>query len=361
VTLDGTAPWDLRVKDDRFFARVLAEGALGMGESYMEGWWECERLDELICRIHASDIDAVVKRDLRTQLAAVRAKIVNLQTVRRAPTIAHAHYDLSNEFFAAMLGPTMTYSCGYWAEAGDLDAAQTAKLDLVCRKLALRAGEHLLDIGCGWGSLARHAAERYGVRVTGITISEPQAAWARERCAGLPIEIVVADYRDPVVRRRGPFDKIASVGMFEHVGVKNYPVFMRLARSLLTERGLFLLHTIGRASWSASADRWVDRYVFPNGILPTSGQIAVAADRHFVLEDWHNFGADYDRTLMAWLAGFERHVREGGALPDVPSFERLWRYYLCGFAGCFRARSRMQLWQVLYSPRGVTGGYRVPR
>jgi cyclopropane-fatty-acyl-phospholipid synthase len=362
VEIGGAGPTAIRIHDERFYDRVLSQGAFGLADSYADAWWDTDRLDQVICRILEHDLIARVPRDWRTAAAWLRAQLLNLQTVRRAPQVAHVHYDLGNEFFAAMLGPTMTYSCGYWTAATTLDEAQDAKHDLICRKLDIGPGDHVLDIGCGWGGFARWAAEHRGARVTGVTVSALQAELARERCRGLPVDIAVLDYRSPEVLRNGPFSKVVSVGMFEHVGNKNYRTFMRVAAGAMGRDGVLLLHTIGRSGWAEPYDAWIDRYVFPNSMLPSMSEISDAASRVFVIEDWHNFGADYDRTLMAWLANFERAVADGH--PSVPRderFRRMWRYYLQSFAGSFRARTRMQLWQVVLATRGVRPGYRSVR
>jgi len=253
-----------------------------------------------------------------------------------------------------MLGPTMTYSCGYWRTASTLDEAQHAKHELIAQKLGLEPGQHVLDIGCGWGEFARFAAERYGAYVTGITLSAEQSQLARRRCAGLPVAIQVRDYRE----LRGRFDHIVSVGMFEHVGPRNYRTFFETAAGLLKPGGLLLLHTIGGLVSTDSTDPWIDRYVFPDAVLPSAAELTRAFEGTFVLEDWHSFGADYDRTLMTWQ---RRLARAWPALDrrDDGRFRRLWRYYLLTCAGSFRARHN-QLWQLVLSPTGVPDGYRRP-
>jgi cyclopropane-fatty-acyl-phospholipid synthase len=212
---------------------------------------------------------------------------------------------------------------------------------MICRKLKLQPGEKLLDIGCGWGSLARFAAERYGVEVTGVTVSQEQLDLARERCRGLPVNFILQDYRD----LEGRFDKIASVGMFEHVGPKNYETYFSKAEHLLAPDGIFLLHTIGVAHTTRGTDPWIDKYIFPNGKLPSIREIAGAVEGHFIIEDWHNFGQDYDRTLMAWWHRFDQ------AWPKLEPrynqrFYRMWKYYLLCCAGFFRSRQG-QLWQIV--------------
>jgi len=357
VRIDGDRPWDLRIHHPDTLPRILAKGSLGLGESYMDGWWDCDRIDEFIARVLRARLDEKVG-SAGLMLAALKARLMNLQSERRAWQVGREHYDLGNTLFERMLDPYMAYSCGYWAQATDLAAAQEAKLDLICRKLGLQPGMRLLDIGCGWGSLMRFAAERYGVACVGLTISRQQAAWGERKAAGLPVRFELCDYRLFNADGAQRFDRVASVGMFEHVGQKNYPAFFEAVHRSLADDGLFLLHTIGKNRSGTLVDPWIEKYIFPNGSLPSVAEIAAACEARFVVEDWHNFGADYDRTLMAW------HERFEAAWPELSRqyserFRRMWRYYLLCCAGTFRARDN-QLWQVVLSPRGVAGGYRRP-
>ncbi len=354
VVINGTRPWDIVVRDPRMFARVLAHGSLGAGESYMEGWWDCERLDEMFCRVLGAGIDLRLST-LHEKLAILVAKFRNAQSRRRAFQVGEQHYDIGDDLYQRMLDRRMIYSCAYWRDAANLDNAQERKLDLVARKLRLERGMRVLDIGCGWGGAAQYIAERYGVAVTGITVSRNQAMVARERCRGLPVEITLQDYR----ALSGHFDRIYSLGMFEHVGVRNYRAYLRKVRELLVPDGLFLLHTIGTNQSSTTTDSWIETYIFRNSMLPSMAQIAAAAERQWVVEDWHSFGPHYDQTLMAWSANFE------ASWPTISSqyskhFRRMWRYYLASCAGSFRARKN-QLWQVLMSKEGVRGGCREVR
>jgi len=354
IAIDGDRPWDMRVHDERLFARVLAEGSLGLGESYMDGWWDAEQLDAFIARVLGAELDTKVQ-PWKEVLGVVWARVVNLQRRGRAFQIGRHHYDIGNDFFSRMLDKRMIYSCGYWNDASTLDQAQEAKLDLVCRKLGLRPGMRVLDIGCGWGGTAAFAAERYGVSVVGITVSQEQAKVARETCRGLPVEIRLQDYRD----LDATFDRVLSIGMFEHVGRKNYDTFMRVVRSHLADEGLFLLHTIGGIRSVTRTDPWTERYIFPNAMLPSARQITAAIEGRFVLEDWHSFGPDYDTTLMHWHRNVETHWSELADRYDE-RFHRMWTYFLLSSAGGFRARKN-QLWQLVLSPHGVAGGYRAPR
>jgi len=350
IRLDGQRPWDMRLLRPGVLERAVQQGTLGLGESYMDGWWDCERLDELFDRLLRADLGSRLQ-PVAAVLYQLRARWLNLQTEARAWQVGRIHYDLGNDFYAAMLDRRMTYTCAFWDGAATLDAAQERKLDLVCRKLQLEPGMRVLDIGCGWGSFMQFAAERYGVHCVGVTISAEQAALGAERCAGLPVEFRLADYRSLDER----FDRVASLGMFEHVGQKNHAIYMDVIKRCLAPDGLALLHTIGRNEHGHGTDPWIHRYIFPNGELPTIAQIGRACERRFVVEDLHNFGADYDRTLLSW------HANVQAAWPRFAErlgsrFQRMWRYYLLSCAGAFRARD-IQLWQWVLSPPGRRGVY----
>lgn len=355
IQIDGRQPWDMQVHDQRVYDRVLSDGTLGLGEAWMDGWWDCAQLDEFTCRVLRAHLDQQLRISWYAIWRRLCGLLSNLQSRSRAFMVGEQHYDLGNLLYQCMLDSRMTYTCGYWAQASDLDQAQTHKLDLSCRKLGLQAGQRVLDIGCGWGSFAEFAARHYGVEVVGITISREQAKLARQRCNGLPVEIRVQDYRELNER----FDHIVSLGMFEHVGWKNYATYMQVAQRCLPAGGLFLLHSIGANQSLRHTDAWIDRHIFPNGGLPSIAQIGRACEAYFVMEDWHNFGADYDQTLMAWHANFERHWPQLEGRYDQ-RFRRMWRYYLLTCAGAFRARD-IQLWQVVLSKGGVPGGYRSVR
>ncbi|XKE43941.1 cyclopropane fatty acyl phospholipid synthase [Halomonas organivorans] len=354
VTLNGEAPQDIRVYHPDFFPRILHQGTLGLGEAYMDGWWDCERIDEMAHRLLRHGLGEHAQSPSERLMYRLQSGFFNLQSRARAYIVGEAHYDLGNDLFQRMLDDTMCYSCGYWKDAETLHEAQKAKLELACRKLDLQPGMKVLDIGCGWGSLAEHAARHHGVEVTGITISREQAELARERCRGLPVEILLEDYRD----LQGRFDRIVSIGMFEHVGHRNYDTYFRTVRRLLPEDGLFVLHTIGSNNSEISADPWFNKYIFPNGVLPSAMHIAKASEGHLLMEDWQNFGADYDKTLMAWLENFDALWHEIAERYNERT-RRMFRYYLSVCAGAFRAR-HMQLWQVVFS-LGRPGRYDAPR
>jgi cyclopropane-fatty-acyl-phospholipid synthase len=346
VHINGPASTDIRVHDEQLYASVFAHGSLGLGEAYMDGWWDADDLPGLFTRILCSHLDEHLKT-IDTLIAHLKARFLNLQRGQHAFEIGKVHYDRGNDLFRAMLGKRMVYSCGYWAEASNLDDAQEAKLDLICRKLRLKPGMRVLDIGCGWGEALKFAAERYGVSGVGITVSNEQAELARELCLGLPIEIRLQDYRE----LDEPFDAIMSIGMFEHVGGRNY--------RCLNDDGLFLLHCIGTNQAPARTDPWIEKYIFPNSMIPAASQVTSALEGLFVVEDWHNFGADYDRTLTAWRANFDAAWSSLSTRYDE-HFRRMWHFYLSVSAAVFRSR-RDQLWQLTLCPHGIPGGYRVPR
>lgn len=354
IGINGERPWDMQLNDVKTLEEAVLRGNLGLGEAYVAGGWEARQLDEFFNRLLRSGAEDEVQ-PWRLLFHALSFKLLNRQDEKRSWEVGKAHYDLGNEFYAAMLDPRMTYTCGYWENASSLAEAQEAKLDLICRKIGLQPGMRVLDIGCGWGSFMGFAAERYGVACVGVSISREQVEWAKQRYAHLPLEFRLQDYRELDEQ----FDRIVSVGMFEHVGRKNHRAFMEVAHRCLSDDGLFLLHTIGKNKRRSAPDPWIDKYIFPNGDLPSIGQIGDALDGLFVAEDVHNFGADYDKTLMAWYENFEAAWPRFSAVLGE-RFYRMWRYYLLSCAGAFRARD-IQLWQWVLSKKGVPGGYRRER
>src|SRR5262249_2827179 len=211
IRIDGPAPWDIQVLDERFYDSVLTRGTLGLGESYMDGWWDCVHLDQFMERAIRHKLKDWQPRNWKILLSLLRLRLLNLQSIPGSLRVAETHYNLGNDFFARMLGPTMTYSCGYWPAAADLDEAQDRKHDLICDKLHLESHHRLLDIGCGWGRLLAHAARRTGCRGVGVTISEPQLQYATQTHEGLPVEFSLVDYRNPSIDGHGKFDRIVSV------------------------------------------------------------------------------------------------------------------------------------------------------
>jgi cyclopropane-fatty-acyl-phospholipid synthase len=351
VQINGNRPWDIQVRNKMLYQRVLAGGSLALGEAYMDGWWDCEALDQFFAGILKARLDKSVTQTKRALWDILKAKIAIGQRRSKAYEIGKRHYDIGNDLFAVMLDKRMNYSCAYWNKAKNLDDAQEAKLDLICRKIGLSPGMSVLDIGCGWGGLAKFAAERYGVKVIGITVSQEQVEYAKTYCHALPVEIRFQDFR----ALSGVFDRIISIGMFEHVGFKKYRTYMKTVDRCLAPDGLFLLHTIAGNTSVASTDPWIGRYIFPNSMLPSAKQITSAAEGLFVIEDWHSFGSHYDTTLMAWYHNFKNNWDKVRDAYDE-RFYRMWSYYLLSCAGSFRAR-RNQLWQIVFSKDGVKWGY----
>jgi cyclopropane-fatty-acyl-phospholipid synthase len=352
IEINGGNPWDIQVFDRRFYKRAVTEVELGIGESYMDGWWDTKMLDEMIFRIIQADLQNQVKRNYKIAFQLAGFWLINMQARRRAFIIGERHYDLGNKLFQKMLDKRMNYSCAYWKNAKILDEAQENKLNLICRKINLQEGMRVLDIGCGWGAFCKYASEKFNADVVGVTVSKEQISLGREMCKGLNVELKFEDYREV----RGNYDRIVSVGMIEHVGHRNYRTYFETAHRNLKEDGLFLVHTIGDVRSTKNTDAWTHKYIFPNGMLPSIAQLAQAVEGLFVIEDIHNIGADYDKTLMAWYDNFEKHWDELKTNYNE-RFYRMWKYFLLSSAGAFRARRKNQLWQIVLSKYGVPGGY----
>ena len=358
IRIGGDRPWDIRVNDARLFRRVLVGGVTALGDAYIDQWWDCDALDQFFDRAFGPMLRAGFLSIFEPR---VRICFKNCGTfkARAARRNAESHYNLGNDLFQIMLDPRMLYTCAYWKNARTLDKAQEAKLELTCQKIGLRKGQRVLDIGCGWGGFAKYAAERHGAAVAAINVSSEQVKYATESCRGLPVEVRLQDYRDV----NETFDHVVSVGCMEHVGPKNHRRFMQTAHRCMRDDGLFLLHFIAsRNTYPNTQDRelsWIEKHIFPGAVMPSLKHLGAAIDGIFVIEDLHNFGADYDTTLMAWFANFER------GWPAIeqkygPRFYRMWKYYLHSCAGAFRCR-KYQLWQVVLSKQGVRGGYTAVR
>jgi cyclopropane-fatty-acyl-phospholipid synthase len=346
ITVNGAHPYDIQVKNDELYGRVLNDTALGLGESYMDQWWECRAIDTFIEKILRADLLNKVRQDSATAWQLFKARALNLQTPCRSFIVGRKHYDIGNDLYQAMLDKRMQYTCGYWEAADNLESAQKAKLELICRKIGLRPGMKVLELGCGFGGFARYAARKYDSHVTGFTVSKEQAKFAEKMCDGLPVDIRHDDYRNA----SGEYDRVVSIGMMEHVGYKNYRAYMELTHRLLKDDGIAFVHTIGGNTSRKTCNNWTLKYVFPNSSLPSIAQLGKAMEGLFVVEDWHNFGQDYDKTLMAWYENFKQ------AWPGLKHnynerFYRMWEYYLLSCAGGFRSRS-MQVWQIIMTKSG---------
>ncbi|MEU6955817.1 cyclopropane-fatty-acyl-phospholipid synthase family protein [Streptomyces sp. NPDC045714] len=294
----------------------------------------------------------------------VRRRTGPLHTRRRDKEAISHHYDVGNAFYALVLGPSMVYSCAYWQDGGTLEDAQRDKLDLVCRKLGLGAGDRLLDVGCGWGSMAIHAARTYGARVTGVTLSHEQAAHARKRIAeeGLTdrIEIRVQDYRDV---RDGPYDAISSIGMAEHVGSVRYREYADDLYALLKPGGRLLNHQIARRPEKDEdgyrIDAFIDAYVFPDGELAPLGRtLATLEEAGFEARDVETLREHYALTLRRWVANLEQHW-ERAVRATSPGRARVWRLYMAASALSFE-HNRIGVNQILAVRPLDGGGSRMP-
>lgn len=353
IHINGNRPWDMTVHNQRTYKRIIFGGSLGLGESYVDGWWDSSRLDEFFTKLLKTNLNRSKVNFIGNAFIFLLQYIFNLQSVRRAFTVGKKHYDIGNDLYRAMLDKRLVYTCGYWKNANTLDEAQEAKLRLTAEKLHLKPGMRILDIGCGWGSFAKFVAEEYDVEVVGITVSKEQVTLGKEICANLPVDIRLLDYRNLPNEYGKIFDRIVSLGMFEHVGISNYDTYFSTVHSVLKDDGLFLLHTIGTNNRFTGPDPWINKYIFPNGVTPALRQVTHAAQDKFIMEDWHNFGTDYDKTLMAWYHNIEE---AWDTLPPYDEkFRRMWRYYLMMSAGAFRSR-KLQLWQIIFS-NGIPGGY----
>jgi len=349
ITIGGSALHDLVVHDPRFYTRLLRDGSLGLGESYMECWWDAPHVDQLVCKLLTAKLDVLVRHNYKLIAHTLKAKLLNLQSVARAFQVGEQHYDIGNELYEAMLDRRMIYTCAYWRDetVTTLDAAQEAKLELVCQKIGIKEGMRVLELGCGWGGFAKYAAEKYGAHVTGLTVSKEQVKIAQERCAGLPVEISARDYREA----SGLFDAVISIGIMEHIGPKNYRTYMEVVDRCMKPNGVALVHTIAGNRSIKHMEPWFNKYIFPNAVLPTIATLGRAMEQLLVLEDLQNIGPDYDRTLLAWLANFE------AAWPTLSSrygdrFYRMWRYYLLTSAAGFRVRYT-QLFQLVMTRTGT--------
>lgn len=353
IQTNGERAWDINIYREEFYPHVLSGGSLALGESYMDGWWDCDALDQFFKKIFDHQMDRKIKPvNIPHIWDIVKSRVMNAQKKARAFIIGRKHYDLGNRLFSSMLDTGLNYSCAYWYRAKDLDTAQTDKLDLICRKLDLRPGMTVLDIGCGWGGFAKFAAENYQVAVIGITVSKEQAEYAKRICKDLDVTIKLMDYRKLDER----VDRVVSIGMIEHVGYKNYGAYMKIVRQCLKKNGLFLLHTIGSNRSGKTVDPWIQKYIFPNSMLPSAKQILGASEKFFILEDWHNLGYYYDKTLMAWYKNFVENWNHLKHQYDE-RFYRMWTYYLLSCAASFRSR-RNQLWQIVFSIKGIKGIFR---
>lgn len=355
VAINGNRPWDIQIYDDRFYRRA-ARGTLGLGESYMDGDWDVASVDSLFQHFLTAELRQSLLYKINHAGLVIRAKLSNLQTRRRSRAVAEEHYNLDHRMYEQFLGPWNQYTCCFFNDTDDLHQAEVNKLEMICRKLEINENDHVLDIGCGWGGFARYASSTRGCEVTGITISTEQADFARDYTEGLPVDILLADYRDLPEKLGSKFDKILICGMIEHVGYKNYRGLMEVVHQLLDDDGLFLLHTIGNADETHIVDRWIEKYIFRNSMAPAMGQLAIAFQGLFSVHAWENYGHYYSKTLTAWQENFERNWDNIRAIASKPAFDekfrRMWNYYLLSSKAAFDVEDLL-LWQVVMSKMGM--------
>ena len=352
VTINGVEDYDIQVHNEDLYSRILFQGSLAIGETYMDGWWDCKRLDCFFYKVLNANLEDKIKVNLNVLFKVISSRLLNEGRKSKAFEVGEKHYDIGNDLYKLMLDKRMTYTCGYWDNAKNLDEAQNAKLDLICKKIGLKKGQSVLDIGSGWGSFIGYAADKYGANAVGVTVSNEQKKLADEKYNKISAMTLLQDYRD--INEK--FDHIVSLGMFEHVGYKNYRSFMKIAHNTLNDDGLFLLHTIGGNRSTTGTDPWLDRYIFPNSMIPSIKQIGKSIEGLFIMEDWRNLSTNYDKTLMAWYDNFDKNWDKIKSNYDK-RFYRMWSYYLLSCAGSFRARN-LQLWQIVLSKNGVANGYK---
>lgn len=344
----GPPEFFLALKNPGAAKSVLRNGELGFAEAYMAGNIDVAGDFSQLLRLGVQAENRVKQLSLRSKMEFLFRYARNLNFPGQAHRNISYHYDLGNDFYRLWLDDSMTYSCAYFQHQGDsLEKAQRQKYDYICRKLQLAPGETLVDIGCGWGGMLLHAAKHYGVKGVGCTLSKPQVELAQQRVkeAGLQNQVAIhhMDYRS----LSGRFDKLVSIGMFEHVGRKFIPVFMRKVQSLLKPGGIGLLHTIGREKQSY-VNLWTTKYIFPGGYLPSLDEIVRAMGKFdLVPNDVENLRLHYAMTLDKWCERFEAHCDAVRRMFDE-RFVRMWRLFLYGSAANFRY-GKIRLYHVTFT------------
>ncbi|HSC51930.1 MAG TPA: cyclopropane-fatty-acyl-phospholipid synthase family protein, partial [Gaiellaceae bacterium] len=336
------APVRLAIHDTAFFRRLATRGKLGLGEAYTADEWDADDLVALFELLLRNAGTLGERRARVRRLLELRPRLHRRNGLARSRRNIAYHYDLGNELFALMLDATMTYSCAIFERPGmSLAEAQRAKYDRLCRQLALGADDHVLEIGCGWGGFARHAAETRGCRVTGITISHEQAVVARERTRGLPVEILERDYRTV----EGRFTKVASIEMIEAIGADQFGTFFATIDRVLVPGGRAAVQSIlvPEQRWDRyrRTPDWIERYVFPGCLIPSLEALARAAARHSRLGVYgvEEIGEHYAETLRRWRASFHERLDEVRRLGYDRTFERTWDFYLAFCEAAFRTRA----------------------
>ncbi len=347
IKINGDQPCDIQVRNNAAFVRLFGYGSLGWGEAYVDGYWDCEQLDDFVCRCLIANLTGHFRPS--DFLLFLRARLLN----RSFPTLAvPKHYESGIELFEKMLDQRLIYSSGYWKNATTLNEAQEHKLDLVAEKLGLKAGMKVLDIGCGWGGAIRYFAERYKVSGLAVTTSKNQYDVACQTCKDLPIEIRLHDYREVSEQ----FDCSYSIEMLGHLKPKHYKHYFQFVNRTLREGGSHLVQVAGSSMRAVRSDPWVQRYIFPGGYVPAPSQLIAAAQASLNLEDWQILTKDHDQTFMAWHENLSAAWKDFEEEVDERTV-RMWRYYLLSFAGVFRSNAS-QLWQIVFSKSAVNPTYK---
>lgn len=342
VKVDGKEPWDIQVADQRFFRTVLTQGSLGLGEAYLRGWWTCNDLEELSYRLIRSGLYKTSLLLPQPVLANLLHATINQQSKEKSLRVAVQHYSLGNDVFLDFLGRHHLYSCGYFKDTDDLDVAQRQKLEKVCRLLDLRPGDRVLDVGGGWGEFARYAATQHGCEVTSINIADEQIKFAREYCKDASVEIRRCDYRDVT----GRFDKIVVMAMLTHVGYKNYRGFMEVMDRCLEPGGLMLVESVGGHKSRKDCEPWINRYIFPGGVVPSLEQFDRAVAGLFARKALDEFGSSYVHTLRAWHRNFVQAWPAHRSRYD-DRMRLMFEYFFLTVAGAFRAGYLLH-WHLLF-------------
>lgn len=353
ISLNGNLPWDIQVHDDRFFDCVYQSASEGLGNSYVQGYWDSDDPSETLGRFIAVGARRSVKGAVAHNMLITREEQI------RSLEVVDSHYEAKNGLYTNMLDPYMQYSCALWHdETQSLAEAQINKMLLIGQKLDLQPGDHVLDIGCGWGGLPKFLAENFGCRVTGINLAQHHIDFAQQNMSHKNVKVIKLDYRDI----QDKYDKIYCIGVSEHFGLHNYKQFMHIVHNHMKPNGIFLLHTIGENVTRPQADPWITKNIFPNGYIPSLSLVSQCAEGIFVTEDVHNFNTSYDKTLLAWDKNFQEQWNSIRSLhPELDSreFYRMWRYYLNFCAGGFRKRCT-QLYQFVFTRIQDQRNYKTP-
>jgi cyclopropane-fatty-acyl-phospholipid synthase len=353
ITVNGCHAWDIQVHDEQFFDCLYRSASEGLGDSYVQGFWDSDDLTETLGRFIAIGGRSALKGPIAHNMQTTESE------QKKSLEVVDSHYESKNGLYSNMLDPYMQYSCALWDDdTHNLQEAQIKKMRLIGQKLELQPGDHVLDIGCGWGGLPKFLSETFGCRVTGINLAEHHIDYANQRMAHNKVKVIKQDYRDLTEK----YDKIYCIGVSEHFGLNNYKQFMQIVHDQLNPGGIFLLHTIGENVTRPKADTWITKNIFPNGYIPSLSLISQCAEGLFITEDVHNFNTSYEKTLLAWDANFQRNwnlIRKLHPELDTRDFYRMWRYYLNFCAGGFRKRCT-QLYQIVFTRIQDRRNYKTP-